>query len=129
MFNCPKCSAEVRYGAKFCDSCGCEMNWDSVNNQANAGSAQNQSVAGSNAKWSVLAIVGFALSLFGGGLISLVLSIIGMKECKEKGYQGKPLAIIGIVLSAISTIVAIIGIIIYIVMIVVFAGEGYFFYS
>ncbi|MDR0850467.1 MAG: DUF4190 domain-containing protein [Christensenellaceae bacterium] len=108
MFNCPKCSAEVRYGAKYCKHCGCEMNWDRVNQQAVGGS---QAMSGTNAKWSVLSIVGFVLSLTMCGIISLILSILGKKECKEKGYQGGGLALAGIIISVVGMVFAVIAII------------------
>ena len=116
MFNCPKCGAEVRHGAKFCEHCACEMNWDSVGSQAdNAGH-----VVSEGAKWSTLSIIGFVLSLVMSGIISLILSIIGYKECKEKGYQGGGFALAGIIISIISMVTAVIAIIVMIVLVGVY---------
>lgn len=137
MFNCPKCRAEVTYGARYCAHCGCEMNWDSVNRQADGqmnttGNYNNNTAGGgANAKWSVLAIVGFVLSLTGGSIISLVLSIIGNKECKEKGYQGKGLAVAGIVISVLWLILMVIAIIAMVVLINMYGPEFFeeFFYN
>ncbi len=48
-----------------------------------------------------IALVGFILSLLGGTLVSLILSIVGYQNAK-KGAKYKNLAVAGIVISAIS---------------------------
>ena len=125
MYNCPKCGAEVRHGAKFCEHCACEMNWDSVGStNTNTDSPVNQAQSGAG-KYSVMAIVGFILSFVFSGIISLILCIMGLKECKEKGYNGRGLAIAGIIISIAFWVL---GIIIFGIIAASGATSGYYYY-
>lgn len=51
-----------------------------------------------------IAVAGFVISLLGFHIISLILSIIGLKRSKEKNGKGKGLSIAGIVISIIGMI-------------------------
>ena len=53
---------------------------------------------------SGMCIAGFVCSLVLFGILGLVFSIIGIKECNEQGYNGKGLAIAGLVISIIKVI-------------------------
>lgn len=65
-----------------------------------------------NIQINVLALIGFILSLTctGCGIVSLVLSIIGLNQINKEPnrYNGKGLAIAGIVISILTIIFAII---------------------
>lgn len=59
------------------------------------------------AKWNVLAIIGFALS-FLVGLPGLICSIIGFNQTKRSGEKGRGLALAGIIISAVNMLLALV---------------------
>ena len=63
-------------------------------------------------KHNGLSIAGFVLSLLGGSILSLILSIIGLKKAKAEGDK-TGLAIAGIVLSCLGLLVYIIILAVY----------------
>ena len=63
-------------------------------------------------KHNGLSIAGFVLSLLGGSVLSLILSIIGLKKAKAEGDK-TILAILGIVFSCLGLVVWIIILAIY----------------
>ena len=71
------------------------------------------------AKTNVLAIVSLILGILGFNLIAVILGHISLSQIKKTGEQGKPLAIIGLVLGYIGIVV--IGIF---VLITVFAAAN-----
>lgn len=50
---------------------------------------------------SGMCIAGFVCSLALVGILGLIFSIIGIKECNDQGYNGKGLAIAGLVISIV----------------------------
>lgn len=70
---------------------------------------------------NILAILGFVASLIPAfaGLISLILSIIGLEQIKKKNFEKplKGLAIAGLILSILCIIIMIIAIVIFIIAI------------
>lgn len=50
---------------------------------------------------SSMCIAGFICGLVLTGVLGLIFSIIGIKECNERGYSGKGLGIAGLVISLI----------------------------
>lgn len=50
---------------------------------------------------SGMCIAGFVCSLALFGVLGLIFSIIGMKECNEKGLNGKGLGIAGLIISIV----------------------------
>ena len=54
---------------------------------------------------NTIAIVGFVLSLLQFGIISLILSIVGLSRSKEINGEGKGFAIAGIIISVLHIII------------------------
>lgn len=90
---CKNCGKEIDDNAVVCPNCGV----------ATEKMAQSQPVPSQK---NTIALVGFILSLVCGGLISLILSIIGLKNAKKPEYaeDGKGFAIAGIVISSIELV-------------------------
>lgn len=59
-------------------------------------------------KISLLCIIGFILTFFGGGIISLILCIIGVAEFDEKKQTGKGFGIAGIIINSVMIALAVI---------------------
>jgi hypothetical protein len=55
-------------------------------------------------KWNVLSIIALVSSILGFAIISIVLGIISLNQIKRTGEQGKVLAIIGIIIGALTTL-------------------------
>jgi hypothetical protein len=55
-------------------------------------------------KWNVLSIIALVSSILGFAIISIVLGIISLNQIKKTGEQGKVLAIIGIIIGALTTL-------------------------
>lgn len=62
--------------------------------------------------YSGFAIAGLVTGILGFGIIALILSIMGKKECDEQGKRGRTMAVVGIVLSIITMVLSLIGTII-----------------
>ncbi len=109
----------------FCKVCGCEMP-DDANVCPRCGSAVENSEfvateqpAAPAAKFSVKAIVGFAVSLVGiiisaipCGIVGIIFSILGMKEINTGEKRGKGFAIAGLVVSILDIVFGVINVII-----------------
>ncbi len=61
-------------------------------------------------KYNTMSIVGFILSFF-ISIVGLILSIIGMRQCDERGEAGKGLAVAGVIISALGLLASVILII------------------
>ena len=100
---CKTCGKEINDEAVVCPYCGCQVKEIPV-------TAVNNGVAGEKKKANVMSITGFVLSLvslllslFGTiAVAGLILSIIGLVQCNQKGERLKGLAIAGIIVSAVS---------------------------
>ena len=90
---CKNCGKEIDDKAAVCIHCGVPT----ANNQP-------QQVVVTTPPTNTFAIVGFVLSLLGGSLISLILSIIGLKKSRLPEYcgNGKGFAVAGIILSSLA---------------------------
>jgi hypothetical protein len=57
------------------------------------------------------AIAALVLGLVGGSVLAIIFGAIGMKQCRERGQDGRGLAIAGLVLGIVGTVFWIIVII------------------
>lgn len=88
----------------FCKNCGQEISNDSVYcPYCGAKIAQSTPTPTQPAtkQTSMLAVVGLVLSFF-MPLIGLICSIVARKKCREENLEGGTLALVGIVISALS---------------------------
>lgn len=99
---CRNCGSEIDDRAVFCPHCGV------------ATSNEMQPASG---KTNTMSVVGLVLAFF-FPIVGLVLSIIGLRQCREKGEGGRGLAIAGIVISILEIISAIVICIVYAIFIV-----------
>lgn len=53
---------------------------------------------------SIISVVAFVLSLFGGSLISIILGAVGLSQVKKTGARGRGFAIAAIVIGSLSLI-------------------------
>lgn len=102
---CPNCGSEVKEG-KFCSNCGTTM--DNEQNSTTVANTTSNNQNNSNG----MAVAGFTISLVSFLLccgcfnwLSLIFSIVGLVQSKEKNGNGKGLAIAGIIISSITIIV------------------------
>lgn len=106
---CKNCGKEITGNESFCPNCGAPVN---------AAPVQPRPVVQPK-KTNEMCIIGLAVAAFsflfnGYGIVSiagLVLSIIGLKDCKKKNEDGKTIAIIGICISAVTILLAVVNII------------------
>ena len=92
---CKKCGAQIDDDAYVCVHCGAlvkEMPQETA-------FAQNGAVQ-TGKKTNAMAIAGFVCS-FLFALLGLIFSIIGMKQCKERGDNGYGLAKAGMIISIV----------------------------
>ena len=92
---CKKCGAQIDDDAYVCVHCGAlvkEMPQETA-------FAQNGAVQ-TGKKTNGMAIAGFVCSFF-FALLGLIFSIIGMKQCKERGDNGYGLAKAGMIISIV----------------------------
>lgn len=92
---CKKCGAQIDDDAYVCVHCGAlvkEMPQETA--FAQNGAAQTEK------KTNGMAIAGFVCSFF-FALLGLIFSIIGMKQCKERGDNGYGLAKAGMIISIV----------------------------
>jgi len=76
------------------------------------------------ARWNLLAILSLVFGVLQFGIIPVVLGFIGLNQIKKTGEQGKPLAIIGIVLGFIAIVWVLIWVIVVIAAIAAGAGSS-----
>lgn len=106
---CKVCGKEINDEAVICPHCGCSVKEIPV-------TAVDNGVAGEKKKVNAMSITGFVLSLvsllialFGTvAVVGLILSIIGLVQCNQKGERLKGLAIAGIIVSAASLLYTVI---------------------
>ena len=92
---CKKCGAQIDDDAYVCVHCGAlvkEMPQETA-------FAQNGAVQ-TGKKTNGMAIAGFVCSFF-FALLGLIFSIIGMKQCEERGEDGYGLAKAGMIISIV----------------------------
>lgn len=92
---CKKCGAQIDDEAYVCVHCGAlvrELPQETT-------FAQNSAVQ-MGKKTNAMAIAGFVCSFF-FALLGLIFSIIGMKQCKERGDNGYGLAKAGMIISIV----------------------------
>lgn len=126
---CVNCGSELVEGAKACGNCGTLIeeevqvidntstdNNTSTNTNVPAGSTVNVNVNTTPKKNTDLGVIGFWISLVSSilccgsfNLISLILCIIGLSDCKNNPNNNKGMAIAGIVISCLGWIVTFIG--------------------
>lgn len=107
---CKTCGKEVDDNAVVCPHCGCALNETPAETPAEAPA---QATAIKPAKKSAFAILGFICSLislvyngyFIFTILGLVLSIIGVIDCKKNNKLKKGRAVSGIVLAAIMIVI------------------------
>lgn len=104
---CKKCGAQIDDDAYVCIHCGTLVNEQSKETAF----AQNGAVQ-TGKKTNGMAIAGFVCSFF-FALLGLIFSIIGMKQCKERGEDGYGLAKAGKIISIVNIALSIFIIIIY----------------
>ena len=92
---CKKCGAQIDDDAYVCVHCGALVNEQSKETAF----AQNGAVQ-TGKKTNGMAIAGFVCS-FLFALLGLIFSIIGMKQCKERGDNGYGLAKAGMIISIV----------------------------
>lgn len=97
---CKNCGKEINDGAVVCPNCGV-----ATDNMVKASAP-----VAAPAQKNTMALVGFILALLGFNLIALILSIVGLTNCKKPEYNGdgKGFAIAGIIISSIYIVVFII---------------------
>lgn len=108
---CTNCGKEIDDNAVICPGCGVPT--DNMKKAAPAPAS-----APAPAQKNTMALVGFILALLGFNLIALILSIVGLTNCKKPEYagDGKGFAIAGIIISSISlgiiliTVIAVVGV-------------------
>lgn len=92
---CKKCGAQIDDDAYVCVHCGTLVN----ELPQETAFAQNGAVQ-TGKKTNGMAIAGFVCS-FLFALLGLIFSIIGMKQCKERGDNGYGLAKAGMIISIV----------------------------
>ena len=104
---CKKCGKEIKDGTVFCPECGAPQTADNENGFNNTAAVQGSTK-------NTLCIVGFVISIisiflnFYGivGIAGIIVSVIGLTDCKKKNQSGNKLAIAGIIIGVISVIYA-----------------------
>lgn len=116
---CGKCGCEVNEGEAFCANCGAPQR-NAAGNNSNYDKCANSQHA-RKAQYNVLSIVGMALSCIAliifncyglVGLAGLLVSIIGLRNCKKNDEDGRAFAIIGIVVGGIAILAGIISLVV-----------------
>lgn len=116
---CSRCGCEVKEGAAFCTNCGAPQRKAAADNSSNGRGADGRPIH--RTQYNVLSIVGMALSCIAliifncyglVGLAGLIVSIIGLKNCKKNDEDGRAFAIIGIVVGGIDILAGIISLVV-----------------
>lgn len=99
---CTNCGKEIDDNAVVCPGCGVPTD--------NMKKSVAPAPAAAPAQKNTMALVGFILSLLGFNVIALILSIVGLTNCKKPEYNGdgKGFAIAGIIISSIYIVIIII---------------------
>lgn len=119
---CSNCGKEINNEVAFCPECGTAQQRTTPPPGANYGSYNNTAANQPYLKdtpYNTMCIIGLVVSgislllNFYGlvGIAGTVLSVLGLISCKERNERGRNLAVIGIVIGAISILYGLIVII------------------
>lgn len=89
MKYCSNCGNKIEDGASYCSNCGADLSTLHYNDPVSAPVPK---------KMNGLCVAGFICS-FVFLVLGLVLSIIGLKDVKDKNEDGKEFAVAGIIIS------------------------------
>lgn len=110
---CQKCGKEIPNDAAFCVECGAPINQAEAMKYVQAGkTAQENNLIVKTVPYNEMCIIGLVVSVISlfvdfWGLVStvgIVLSVVGLIQCKKKQENGKILAILGIVLGVLEAL-------------------------
>lgn len=114
---CMNCGKQIPNGAVYCPECGTSQRDSAPQSSGNTAdhTYEKRQSAVNKVPYNTLCILGLVISgtslllnflgLVGlVGLGGIIVSIMGLKSCKKKNENGKVLAIIGIVIGAISVL-------------------------
>ena len=101
---CVHCGKEIPEGSTFCPECG-KSQQESADTVEETRITQPASTPLKKAKYNTLCIVGIVVGIiswflnFWGitGIAAVVISVLGLANCKQKNENGRILAILGIV--------------------------------
>lgn len=107
---CVNCRKEIPNGSMVCPECGASQRIISPPPVSGMGSQS----AGKNEEYNKMAVIGLVISgislfiNFWGivGIAGIIVSVIGLINCNQTNRNAKTLAIIGIVIGAISVLYA-----------------------
>lgn len=99
---CPNCGVRIDGDVQFCPSCG-----ERIRSNASYDAQDQKKTKDSYNIFCILGLVIAGISLlinFWGivGIAAVILSIIGLVNCKKKREKGKTIAIIGIAIGTFS---------------------------
>lgn len=115
---CVNCRKEIPDGAAVCPQCGAVQKRTTqtpISNMGNNVNSGNQPV-GQKAPYNKMCLIGLVISVislflnFWGivGIAGVIVSVIGLINCKATNENGKMLAIIGIAIGAYSILYALV---------------------
>lgn len=116
---CKKCGAQIDDNAYVCVHCGAL-----VKEQSQEAAYAQSGAAQQSKKTNGMAIAGFVCS-FLFALLGLIFSIIGMKQCEERGEEGYGLAKAGKIISIVNIVLGVFLVIIYAAAIAATINSGY----
>ena len=108
---CRKCGAQIDDEAYVCVHCGAL-----VKEQSQEAAYAQSGAAQQSKKTNAMAIAGFVCS-FLFAILGLIFSIIGMKQCEERGEEGYGLAKAGKIISIVNIALGVFLVIIYVAVI------------
>lgn len=135
---CPACGTKIEGNSKFCTTCGYKIKEN--NNQNNNGNNANydinnnfttyEGVKAAASDQNGMAIAGLVTSIVSLllccgsiSLISLILSIIGMKKAKSLNGSGKGLALAGLIVSIVGMILGFLWTLLWLLPFIAVAAE------
>ncbi len=99
---CKRCGKEIEDNARECPFCGAQESDypERIPQKGGVGGRDFGRESYSRRKNNGMAIAGFICSIF-SILFGLVFGIIGLRQCKEYGDEGRGLAMAGIIISSL----------------------------